>query len=61
MNKTATTMKLFKRSMSIMSDRSDSENDNKSEKSLLNNQNKIESISRRRRVATSDNSDSDDD
>ena len=61
MNKTTTTMKLFKRSMSIMSDRSDSENDNKSEKSLLNNQNKIESISRRRRVATSDNSDSDDD
>ena len=54
-------MKLFKRSTPIMSDSSDSDCNNKAEKSFLNNRNKFESIKRRRRVAISDSSDSDDD
>ena len=54
-------MKFFKRSKPIISDRSDSDDDDKSEKSLLNNQNKVKSTNIRRRAGVLDSSDSDND
>ena len=44
-----------------MLDSSDSDNDDKAEKFLFNNQNKAETINRRRRAVISESSDSNDD
>ena len=50
-------MKLFRRSKLTISDSIDSDDNDKYEKSLLKNENKVESINRRRRAITSGSSD----